>query len=217
MKIFKKKTLSNRRSSSNLKHPPLNSDKSSLSATASLLNASAAPFLVAQSTLPSASTRQGTKFLNAPRLDAPPASTTLPMSASSAGLALNTLLLRSFSNLGSSLASLAGSGSAAPSTAEARQSAAAACELGSCSVKSASASGFRKEENGCRVTRADSAPTESAQAARTEESGSRRRRTRLARILERKGESASPCAWESVATMCTHCLRTGVLSEASVE
>ncbi|KAK9925872.1 hypothetical protein M0R45_023134 [Rubus argutus] len=61
-----KVTLSNFRFSKVLKEAALNSDKPSLSATASLASPSAAAFLAAQSSLLRKFTKQGTKFLKAP-------------------------------------------------------------------------------------------------------------------------------------------------------
>ena len=62
----------------------------------------------------------------------------------------------------------------------------------------------------------DMAATASMQADRTAESESRRRRSTVATILERKGASASP--WKRVRSerRLTHCLRTGDLEEESV-
>jgi hypothetical protein len=83
---------------------------------------------------------------------------------------------KSFSNLGNSLASLARSESGAASIAKAKHRAAPICTLGSCSVKSASARGFRNETKGGFVTCEDRAATEFTQVDQTEESESRRRR-----------------------------------------
>jgi len=53
--------------------------------------------------------------------------------------------IKSFSNLGNSFASLAGSGFGAESIAEAKHRASPICAFGSCSVKSVSTRGFRNE------------------------------------------------------------------------
>jgi hypothetical protein len=54
--------------------------------------------------------------------------------------------VKSFSNLGNRFASLTGFGSGAASIAEAKHKATLICVFGSCSVKSASARGFRLRE-----------------------------------------------------------------------
>nr|GMD81554.1 hypothetical protein Iba_scaffold1573890CG0010 [Ipomoea batatas] len=111
--------------------------------------------------------------------------TTLPIRVSSAAFALKLSHFRSFSNLGISFLKYAASGSGAASIAADKQSAAPIWELISCSVNSASRNGLMMEGNGGLVRWEEMEAQAAMQAERTEELGSRRRRTTAVRSLER--------------------------------